>query len=1421
MHSSNKITEHSYWLRRSKIENKMAEGTVTLTEDQFERLLSRLGNANIAQPQGSFASCSSRYNGVKDSDVRAFIDAVETFKQCANVSDENALRGLSMLLDGFAATWWQGVKDTATSWSDAIELLRITFGPKKPAYKVFRELFASEQDLKTNSDVFICRARALLAQLPSDTLSVDVQIDMVYGLLNRRIREKVPRDGVRSFNDLLRECRRMEETFMERFENKNDTKTSPSTESPKPRLKCSFCGYPGHSEDLCRRKQSAMSASSGTKPDNRLVSSPAVSPVLSQTKGLQSNSQISCYGCKRPGYIKSNCPSCSTATNSLDFCSLDRLEVPTISPKPRPMLEINILGLNGTGIVDTAAKQSVASSTLYEALKAKGVQFVSSPTSIKLADGTVRDLDAAVATVNVLLQDHCIPTTFIALPNADKTLLGIDFLTSAGLNLEIGQLSWSFTDRPQVKYPLSFEAVSNTAVNTLEVLALNLLRSDEGSMLSTDQKELLCELIATNQDIFALGGESTPFAEHQIDTGTHPPTSVPPYRMTPANKEKLRVELDKLIQDGAVEECDSAWSAPVVLVPKKDGGTRLCVDYRALNSVTTPVSYPLPRMDDLLHSTKKTVYMTTLDLRAGYHQVQVRKEDRDKTSFVTPFGTFRYRVMPFGLRNAPATFQKLIDRFRSGLPNALVLAYLDDIFILSETFDTHLDDLKCVFERLRLFKLRANRDKCTFASARVKYLGHIVTSEGIHVDGEKTAAITNMLPPRNVKQVQSFIQSCSWYRRFIANFADVSRPLTNLLKKNVTWDWGPTEQDAFDQLKLALTTTPVLQQNDGTKPYTLRTDASAYALGAVLLQTHDDQEHPIEFASRLLTSAERNYSTTEREALAVVWSLSKFRGYLDSSSVIVATDHQPLKWLLSLKTPTGRLARWALMIQSYNIKFVYVPGKQNHLPDMLSRPVCDHDVASTCDICYVSIDVPKRSADDIRTEQLKDPDVRKIIESFEETTNDDYAKWTARGYIMTGGVLYRYPDLTDSEEAVLVVPCHERKRVLHQHHDLPTAGHYGAERTLQKIARLYYFTGMRQYIQDYVKDCPECQRYKASNQKPAGLVQTPVVNQRFEVLAIDLFGPLPKNDAGEQWVFIVEDTASKWVELFPLISATAEECAKTLINEIFLRYGCPRRIISDNGVQFVSQVMQQACYYLGIKQNLTPLFHPQANMVERKNRDLKPRLAILVGADHTTWSDKLPAVRFAMNSAKCSTTNYTPSYVTFAREIRSPDEVGHDLRTITNHSENFLPEITPYLHMITTVLQEARETHDKEQDRQKKYADQSRRPTVEYMPGDKVLVALHTKSSAAKGVTSKFDPKRDGPYVVLRKVSKTTYEVADLQNRKVPLGVYHTSNLKAYTGADDVEPVVPIRKRGRPRKIPTTPVAGSSTTQSRNQRGSL
>ncbi|GFU16318.1 retrovirus-related Pol polyprotein from transposon 17.6 [Trichonephila clavipes] len=406
---------------------------------------------------------------------------------------------------------------------------------------------------------------------------------------------------------------------------------------------------------------------------------------------------------------------------------------------------------------------------------------------------------------------------------------------------------------------------------------------------------------------------------------------------------------------------------------------------------------------------QNTPFMSTLDLRAGYHQFKVHVEDQDKTAFVCPFGTYRFLRMPYGLRNAPATFQRLMNRFCNGLEDILALPYLDDIIVLSETFEKHMFDLKTIFERLLHFKLKANREKCHFASSRVKYLGFWITQKGIEVDPEKVASILDIPPPKNVKELQSFLQTCSWFRRYIQDFAKISRPLSYLTKKKVKWQWGFDQQNAFQTLKNSLTTPPVLKQTDGTKPYIIRTDASNYALGAVLLQGEGSDEHPIEYASRLLTPAERNYSTTEREALAVVWALKKFRGYIEGTEITVASDHQPLKWLLNLKSPTGRLARWALEIQSFNLKVQYIPGKANVVANMLSRPVTQEE-ESFCEENNITIaDMPTRSCKDMREAQLKDDNLKKIIDSFESPLKtEEYANWTERGFLMNQGVLYRY-----------------------------------------------------------------------------------------------------------------------------------------------------------------------------------------------------------------------------------------------------------------------------------------------------------------------------------------------------------------------------------------------------------------------------
>ncbi|GFY09853.1 transposon Tf2-11 polyprotein [Trichonephila clavipes] len=785
----------------------------------------------------------------------------------------------------------------------------------------------------------------------------------------------------------------------------------------------------------------------------------------------------------------------------------------------------------------------------------------------------------------------------------NRTLLGIDFLTAAGIVLDLQRKQWYFTETSHRKYNFVKAPPNINALLTVDPEPhLCQLRKNEGTHLSLPQREEINSLLEKYEECFQPGGEPTPFIEHRINTRNHLPVAVPPYRMNPSKKEILKQETDRLLSEGIIEECESPYASPVVLIPKPNGITEL------LNEITVADTYPLPRMDDLLHQAKLTPFMSTLDLRAGYHQVKVHVEDQDKTAFI-------------------------------------------------------------------------------------------------------------------------------------------SRPLSYLTKKKVKWQWGFDQQNAFQTLKNSLTTPPVLKQADGTKPYIIRTDASNYALGAVLLQGEGSDEHPIEYASRLLTPAERNYSTTEREALAVVWALKKFRGYIEGTEITVASDHQPLKWLLNLKSPTGRLARWALEIQSFNLKVQYIPGKANVVADMLSRPVTQEE-ESFCEENNITIaDIPTRSCKGMREAQLKDDNLKKIIDSFESPLKtEEYANWTERGFLMNQGVLYRYVPDADSAEAQLVIPTAERELIMERHHNDPMAGHYGEEGTFQKIARRYYWTGMRKYISDYIKKCPECARFKATNQKPAG----------------------------KQWIFIVEDCATKWVELFALSQASARQRA-TLIEEVFMRHGIPRRIISDNGTQFVSAVLQQICFTLNISQNFIPIYSPQSNPVERKNRDLKPRLAILVGDDHSSWYSKLPVIRFAMNTTVCDTTGHTPAYLLFGRELRTVDDVVQDFKSVV-HNDNFVAEITPYLKRFATITEDIRERIETKQDQRKKQYDKNRRP-VYYSSGDKVWVTLHPISSAKNKKTSKFMPKRDGPYLILTQKSPTSYVIASLANPSEPIATYHTSAL--------------------------------------------
>ena len=462
--------------------------------------------------------------------------------------------------------------------------------------------------------------------------------------------------------------------------------------------------------------------------------------------------------------------------------------------------------------------------------------------------------------------------------------------------------------------------------------------------LPQEKKIQLRRLLMQYRGIFALNNNqpgTTNAIRHDIDTGNAQPISQPPYRTNPEKRKEIQRQVQSLLDAGQIESSKSPWSSPVLLVPKKDGGWRMCVDYRKVNAVTKKVSYPIPRTEDTFDYLLQAKWFSKMDAASGFWQVPMEHASKEKTAMITPDGLYHWKVMPFGLCNAPATFQRLMDAVLNGLKWKECLVYLDDILIFSKDWESHLMHLRHVFDRLEKARISLKLSKCEFAKNEIQFLGHIVKEQKLLPDERNTEAVVNFPVPKDLSGIRGFLGLVGHYRRFIPRFAEESNALRKLLKKGEQFHWGSEQQTAFNKLKDIITSKPVLGLPDFSKPFRLSTDASNIGISAILSQIDETGKelYVIGYRSRALRGSETNYSTIEKEMLAIVFGLQKFDYYLMGSPLAfeIVTDHQPLCNLPTTRDPYGRVGRWALLLQSYNYKIRHLPGQQNVVADVLSR----------------------------------------------------------------------------------------------------------------------------------------------------------------------------------------------------------------------------------------------------------------------------------------------------------------------------------------------------------------------------------------------------------------------------------------------------------------------------------------------------
>jgi len=473
------------------------------------------------------------------------------------------------------------------------------------------------------------------------------------------------------------------------------------------------------------------------------------------------------------------------------------------------------------------------------------------------------------------------------------------------------------------------------------------LRTDH---LNDEEKCAITELCLEFSDIFYLDGDILSFTseiKHSIETNGARPVFSKSYRYPQIHKEEVKSQINKMLDQGIIRHSTSPWSSPVWVVPKKLDASgkqkwRVVIDYRKLNELTVDDKYPLPNISDLLDQLGKCEYFTTLDLASGFHQIEVDPKDISKTAFSVENGLYEFVRMPFGLKNAPSTFQRVMDNILLGIQNERCLVYMDDIIVYSPTIHEHITRLTEVFKRLRNANLKIQPDKCEFLRKEVAYLGHLITQHGVKPNPDKIKCIEKFPVPTSPKEIKSFLGLSGYYRRFIPNFAKISKPLTKLLQKDVTFHFDEECVNSFNTLRKALTSNPILIYPNFDETFLLTTDASSFAIGAVLSQGPVGKDLPIAYASRTLCSAETKYSTIERELLAIVWAVKHFRPYLFGRKFILITDHRPLTWLFSIKDPGSRLARWRLKLEEYDYKIEYKPGRINNNADALSRIRVNH-----------------------------------------------------------------------------------------------------------------------------------------------------------------------------------------------------------------------------------------------------------------------------------------------------------------------------------------------------------------------------------------------------------------------------------------------------------------------------------------------
>ena len=935
--------------------------------------------------------------------------------------------------------------------------------------------------------------------------------------------------------------------------------------------------------------------------------------------------------------------------------------------------------------------------------------------------------------------------------------------------------------------------------------------------VSPDAKRRLDELCQKYDDIFSKHSGDighTKLIEMNIETGDSPPLAQRPYTLPLKHHEWVRAELETLEKAGIITRSISPWASPIVIVPKrsepdKPPEKRMCVDYRLLNTLLPEVRkglskaqgvltlVPLPKIEHLFSKLGGAAYFSCLDLRAGYHHIGLNPESQRKSAFCTVFGKFEFKKVPFGLAQAPAYFQELMNRVLRGL-GRFSFAYLDDVLIYSRNVDQHLEHLEEVFVRMREANLKLKLAKCDFFKKAVHYLGHIITTEGLTPIPDKIKSLEDMPVPTDRKETRSFLGLANFYRRFVPHYSTIARALARATAGGATknhpeepFEWTDDCQKAFETLKEFLIKAPILKYPDPTKPYVLFTDASGYAWAGLLTQEYTHEQdgkkrkvlHPVTCESGLFHGSQCNWATLTKEAYAIYQSARKMRYYIEDADVTLYSDHLPLKNFLHTQTLNDKVNRWSVELSGLRIKFRYIKGIKNTLADALSRVIrrglaeplppeppgqefgcAIFDKPDPIAVREIKSAPPGESGEEAIVIQLSGAELRNlqdqddrcqpIIQALLPPPDQTTQRQAPEGFFIDNNhVLRRKRTIDDQVFEVIVVPQVLIPWVLHQCHDL--GGHNGSPRQLAYLQRYFYWRGMRSSVDKHVKACTKCRELNTRNSRYQEL-HLEVTELPMKLIAMDLIGQFPRTTQGNTRALTVIDMCTNYTWAIPIPDKRAATIAQAYIRNIFTGFGGSAAILSDNGTEFDGE-MKTICRYLDLKQIKSSPYYPQGNgRIENFHNFLKSCVAKHV-TNAFEWDECLNVATMAYNTMPHSGSRETPFFLMFGRDPILPITKLLNDRLRTYHDDAGLISIDLMRRAYAVAAFNLRKARERMSDNK----DGPLPPKIGV--GDPVMIRRHPKKS--------FESR----YEALHRVIEVKDRQVVVRNLK---GDKHTLNVK-------------------------------------------